>query len=176
MELTFQIRDGFGGMFLCFGRMSKLCGGQRYLSRTKSISTAGPNLIKSNPKRPVGFFSAPPRIQTMFLVGFGQFWIRIQRQFMIKMYKIVIFWYPDVQRGRGRCPSRGAFALRFAAIEDSLRNMVKGRAWTEAEEMACMKTFKITSEDTEKGVSQKRADLMNTVFTGSSASLDWRII
>jgi hypothetical protein len=66
--------------------------------------------------------------------------------------------------------------LRFAAIEDSQRNMVKGRAWTEAEEMACMKTFKIVSEDTEKGVSQKRADFMNTVFTGSSASLDWRII
>jgi hypothetical protein len=33
----------------------------------QSISTAGPNLIKSNPKRPVGFFSAPPRIQTMLL-------------------------------------------------------------------------------------------------------------
>jgi hypothetical protein len=31
--------------------------------------------------------------------------------------------------------------------------------------MACMKTFKIASEDTEKGVSQKRADFMNTVFT-----------
>jgi hypothetical protein len=55
--------------------------------------------------------------------------------------------------------------LRFAAIEDSQRNMVKGRACTEAEEMACMKTFKIASEDIEKGVSQKRADFMNTVFT-----------
>jgi hypothetical protein len=43
--------------------------------------------------------------------------------------------------------------------------MVKGRAWTKAEEMACMKTFKIASEDTEKGVSQKRADFMNTAFT-----------
>jgi hypothetical protein len=55
--------------------------------------------------------------------------------------------------------------LRFAAIEDSQRNMVKGRAWTEPEEMACMKTFKIALEDTEKGVSQRRADFMNTVFT-----------
>jgi hypothetical protein len=55
--------------------------------------------------------------------------------------------------------------LRFAAIEDSQHNMVKGRAWTKADEMACMKTFKIASEDTEKGVSQKRADFMNTVFT-----------
>jgi hypothetical protein len=43
--------------------------------------------------------------------------------------------------------------------------MVKGRAWTEAEEMACMKTFKIASEDTDKGVSQKLADFMNTVST-----------
>jgi hypothetical protein len=43
--------------------------------------------------------------------------------------------------------------------------MVKGRAWTEAEEMACMKTFKIASAGTEKGVSQKRADFMNTIFT-----------
>jgi hypothetical protein len=43
--------------------------------------------------------------------------------------------------------------------------MVNRRAWTKAEEMACMKTFKIESEDTEKGVSQKRADFMNTVFT-----------
>jgi hypothetical protein len=43
--------------------------------------------------------------------------------------------------------------------------MVKGRAWTKAEEMACMKTFKIALEDMETGVSQKRADFMNTVFT-----------
>jgi hypothetical protein len=43
--------------------------------------------------------------------------------------------------------------------------MVKGGAWTKAEEMACMKAFVIASEDTEKVVSQKRADFMNTVFT-----------
>jgi hypothetical protein len=55
--------------------------------------------------------------------------------------------------------------LRFAAIENSQRNVVKGRAWTEAEEMACMKAFVIVSEDAEKGVSQKRADFMNAVFT-----------
>jgi hypothetical protein len=66
--------------------------------------------------------------------------------------------------------------LRFAATEDSQRNMVKGGAWAEAEEMAYIKTFKIASEDTEKGVSQQRADFMNAVFTGSSASLDWIII
>jgi hypothetical protein len=29
------------------------------------------------------------------------------------MYKIGIFWHPEVQRGRGRCPSRGAFAPAF---------------------------------------------------------------
>jgi hypothetical protein len=45
--------------------------------------------------------------------------------------------------------------------------MVKGRAWTKAEAMACMKAFVIASEDTENGVSQKRADFMNTVFTVS---------
>jgi hypothetical protein len=55
--------------------------------------------------------------------------------------------------------------LRFAAIEDTQRNIVKGRVWKKAEEMACMRTFKVASEDTEKGVSQKRADFMNTVFT-----------
>jgi hypothetical protein len=55
--------------------------------------------------------------------------------------------------------------LRFAAIDDSQGNMVKGRAWTKAEVMACMKAVVIASEDTEKGVSQKRADFMNTVFT-----------
>jgi hypothetical protein len=55
--------------------------------------------------------------------------------------------------------------LRFAAIEDSQRNMEKGRAWTKAEDMACMKAFVIASEDAENGVSQKRADFMNTVFT-----------
>jgi hypothetical protein len=55
--------------------------------------------------------------------------------------------------------------LRFAAIEDSQRKMVKGRAWTKAEDMACIKAFVIVSEDAEKGVSQKRADFMNTVFT-----------
>jgi hypothetical protein len=43
--------------------------------------------------------------------------------------------------------------------------MVKGRAWTKAEEMACMKSFVFVSEDAEKGVGQKRADFMNTVFT-----------
>jgi hypothetical protein len=31
--------------------------------------------------------------------------------------------------------------------------------------MACMKAFVIASEDAEKGISQKRADFMNTVFT-----------
>jgi hypothetical protein len=55
--------------------------------------------------------------------------------------------------------------LSFAAFEDSQRNMVKGRAWAKAEEMACMKAFKIASENIEKGVSQKCADCMNTVFT-----------
>jgi hypothetical protein len=55
--------------------------------------------------------------------------------------------------------------LRFAAIEDSQRNMVKGRAWTKAEEMACMKAFVIALEDTENGICQKRADFMNTVST-----------
>jgi hypothetical protein len=43
--------------------------------------------------------------------------------------------------------------------------MVKGRAWTKAEDMACMKAFVIASEDTEKGVIEKRADFMNMVFT-----------
>jgi hypothetical protein len=43
--------------------------------------------------------------------------------------------------------------------------MVKGRAWAKAQEMACMKAFVIASEDAEKGVSQKRAYFMNTVFT-----------
>jgi hypothetical protein len=55
--------------------------------------------------------------------------------------------------------------LFFAAIEDSQRNMVKGRAWTKADEMACMKAFVIASEDAEKGVSETRVDFMNTVFT-----------
>jgi hypothetical protein len=55
--------------------------------------------------------------------------------------------------------------LRLAAIEDSHRNIVKGRAWTKADDMASMKAFVIASEDAEKGVSQKRADFMNTVFT-----------
>jgi hypothetical protein len=31
--------------------------------------------------------------------------------------------------------------------------------------MVCMKAFVIASEDAEKGVSPKRADFMNTVFT-----------
>jgi hypothetical protein len=31
--------------------------------------------------------------------------------------------------------------------------------------MSCMKAFVVASEDTEKGVSQKRADFMNAVFT-----------
>jgi hypothetical protein len=66
------------------------------------------------------------------------------------MYKIVIFWDPAVQRDRGRCPSHCDFPLRFAAIDDAQRNMVKGRAWTKAEEMACMKAFVIASEDAEK--------------------------
>jgi hypothetical protein len=43
--------------------------------------------------------------------------------------------------------------------------MVKGRAWTKAEVMSWMKAFVTASEDTEKGVSQKRADFMNAVFT-----------
>jgi hypothetical protein len=55
--------------------------------------------------------------------------------------------------------------LHFAAIEDSQRNMVKGRAWTKAEDMSCMKAFVIASEVAEKGVSQKRADFTNTIST-----------
>jgi hypothetical protein len=55
--------------------------------------------------------------------------------------------------------------LRFAAIEDSQRNMVKGRAWTKAEDMASIKALVIVSEDAEKGVYHKCADFMNTVFT-----------
>jgi hypothetical protein len=74
------------------------------------------------------------------------------------MYKIVIFWHPEVQRGKR------TLSLRFTAIEDSQRNMVKGGAWTKADDMACMKAFVIASEDTEKCVSQKRSDCMNTVF------------
>jgi hypothetical protein len=54
--------------------------------------------------------------------------------------------------------------LRFAAIEDSDRNIFKGRAWTKADDMASIKAFLIGSEDAEKGVSQKRIDFMNTVF------------
>jgi hypothetical protein len=81
------------------------------------------------------------------------------------MYKIVIFWHPKFNSGEDTVPLVAPSPLSFAAIEDSQRNMVTGRAWSKAEEMACMKTFKIASEDTEKGVSQKRADFMNTVFT-----------
>jgi hypothetical protein len=43
--------------------------------------------------------------------------------------------------------------------------LVKGRAWTKAEDMACINAFVIVSEGAEKGVSQKRADFMNAVFT-----------
>jgi hypothetical protein len=82
------------------------------------------------------------------------------------MYKIVIFWHPVFPRGKTKLSLLVASSpLRFAAIEDSQRNMVKGRAWTKAEDMACMKAFVIASEDAEKGVSQKRAGFMNMVFT-----------
>jgi hypothetical protein len=43
--------------------------------------------------------------------------------------------------------------------------MVKGRAWTKADEKACMKAFVIASEDAENGVSQKCADFTKAVFT-----------
>jgi hypothetical protein len=82
------------------------------------------------------------------------------------MYKIIIFWHLEVQRGRNTLSFLEATSpLHFAAIEDSQRNMVKGRAWTKAEEMAYLKAFVIASENTEKGVSKKRADFMNTVLT-----------
>jgi hypothetical protein len=42
--------------------------------------------------------------------------------------------------------------------------MVKGRAWTKAEDIACVKAFVIVSEDPKKGVSQKRADFMTAIF------------
>jgi hypothetical protein len=64
------------------------------------------------------------------------------------MYKIVIFSHPKVQRGRVKLSLLVASSpLRFAAIEDSQRKMVKGRAWTKAEDMACIKAFVIVSED-----------------------------
>jgi hypothetical protein len=82
------------------------------------------------------------------------------------MYKIVIFWLREVQSGRRNLAVLVASApLPFAASEDSHRNIVKGRAWTKADDMASMKAFVIASGDAKKGVSQKRADFLNTVFT-----------
>jgi hypothetical protein len=85
---------------------------------------------------------------------------------MIRNVKIRKFLAPEVQCGREMLSLLVASSpLRFAAIEDSQRNMVKGRAWTKAEDVACIKAFVIVSEDAEKGVNQKRADFMNAVFT-----------
>jgi hypothetical protein len=92
------------------------------------------------------------------------------------MYKIVISWHSEVQRGRRKLSLLVASShLRFAAIEDSQRNMVNGRAWTQAEDTACMKAFVIVSEDAEKGVRQSRADFMKR-YSRSSAGSEWRII
>jgi hypothetical protein len=43
--------------------------------------------------------------------------------------------------------------------------MVKGRGWTKAEDLACVRAFVIVSEDPQKGVCQKRVDFMTAIFS-----------
>jgi hypothetical protein len=81
------------------------------------------------------------------------------------MYRIVIFWHPEVQLGRGRCPSRGAFDPVFRSYRRLPAQHSDGKGMDHGRRDGLHEGLCHRVGGCRAGVSQKRPDFRNAVFT-----------